>query len=224
MNIEVGSYVRDKRSQDSRVHFRVNEIDTEKGEYHCSSVGFQNQIKIVRKLHYLELVIDTQVVNSLEGEQVAREAAIIEELQNFNPRKGKQPPRRHLKKRPEGKITGASTPEQRLKALMPEGVPRYIRCYDNHGATADRYTICFTGRYRFKTGGEFYFITMDSKPTHPQGVCMTGSSKERIDYPSYQHLGSKITFAELPEDCREIVIERYVDLWDITAHKAYETA
>ena len=30
---------------------------------------------------------------------------------------------------------------QRKENLLPQGTPRYVRCYDNGGETADRYTV-----------------------------------------------------------------------------------
>jgi hypothetical protein len=41
----------------------------------------------------------------------------------------------------------------RLLSLMPNGVPKYVRVYDNGGKSFDRYTVVFTGRYTHKTGG-----------------------------------------------------------------------
>ena len=33
----------------------------------------------------------------------------------------------------------------RKERLFPDGVPRYLCCYDNGGVTAERYTAVFTG-------------------------------------------------------------------------------
>ncbi len=104
---------------------------------------------------------------------------------------------------------------QRLEALKPSGVPRYVRCYDNGGETADRYTVVFTGRYTHKTGRQHLYIGMSSNPFHPQGVGQHGESSTQIDYPSYKHLGKKIKFQDLPEKCQECVLQTYDDLWDL---------
>lgn len=202
--VVVGCYVRDKRNKDSKIHFVVNEIDEQLDEYRCSSIGFNNQIKVVRRLRDLELVDDERTVK------------LIDEFNNFNPRKTvNRSPKRQLEKKSH-RLSSLSAPSTRMKALMPDGVPRYIRCYDNGGVTADRYTVCFTGRYRHKSLGEYLYLTMSNDPSHPQGVGQHGSSKHRIDYPSYQHLGTKITFNELPEACRNLVLEDYKALWNIT--------
>lgn len=93
--------------------------------------------------------------------------------------------------------------------------PKYIRCYDNGGKTADRYTVVFTGRYRHKTDNEFNYLGMNGSPFHPLGIATHGSSKKQIDRPSYKHLGKKITFNDLPKDCQTLVSSDYNDIWDI---------
>jgi hypothetical protein len=100
--------------------------------------------------------------------------------------------------------------------LLPAGVPRYVHVYDNGGATADRYTVVFTGRYREKTGGEFWYLGMSGAPFHPQGVGMHGSSPRQVDYPTHSHLGRRIKWADLPADCQACALRTYVDLWDLS--------
>lgn len=103
----------------------------------------------------------------------------------------------------------------RKEKLMPNGIPKYVRCYDNGGRTADQYTVVFTGRYRHKTGNEFWVLGMNKYPFHPQGIGMHLTYPYQIDYPTYGHLGKKIKFTDLPEDCRKAVLQDYVYLWDI---------
>lgn len=106
---------------------------------------------------------------------------------------------------------------ERIARFVPGGIPRWIHVYDNGGETADRYTVVFTGRYREKTGGSFWHVTMSGAPTHPQGVCMHGESEHtQIDSPTYGHLGKKISFHDLPEACRNIIVHDYSELWDLT--------
>ena len=107
--------------------------------------------------------------------------------------------------------------ESRSERLLPGGVPRYIRCYDNGGESFDRYTVVFTGRYRKKTGGEFWDLGMSANPFHPQGFGQHGSNREQIDWPTYGHLGKKIKFQDLPEDCQKLVMDDYRYLWDLCA-------
>lgn len=103
----------------------------------------------------------------------------------------------------------------RENQLLPGGVPKYIRCYDNGGRSFDRYTVVFTGRYRHKTGGSFWHVGMSEHPFHPQGFGQHGENREQIDRPTYGHLGKKIKFQDLPEDCRKLVLRDYRDLWDV---------
>jgi hypothetical protein len=103
--------------------------------------------------------------------------------------------------------------QDRLYRLMPSGVPRYVRCYDNGGETADRYTVVYTGRYRGR-GGCFY-LGMNAAPFHPQGIGQHGESDRPIDRPSYGHLGKRIAFEELPPDCQKAVLQDYRELWDL---------
>lgn len=107
------------------------------------------------------------------------------------------------------------TKAQRTESLLPKGLPRYVRCYDNGGETADRYTVVFTGRYTQKTGGEHWYLGMSGNPFHPQGIGMHGSSRTQIDSPSYGHLGKKVKFEDLTKECQECVLQTYKELWGI---------
>jgi hypothetical protein len=111
--------------------------------------------------------------------------------------------------------------EQRKTRLLPNGKPRYIRCYDNNGETADRYTVCFTGHYTQNTAGSYWNLAMNASPFHPQGIGMHCDSNQQIDRPTYSHLGKKISFDQLPEDCQKFILSNYVYLWNITDHPLY---
>jgi len=120
----------------------------------------------------------------------------------------------------------------RINRLMPNGLPRYIRVYDNDGRTLDRYTVVFTGNYNNigKKRGEtrnysHISLAMSEHPFNPQGFCQHGETEEIIDMdkksgwaPSIgreNHLGTRIQFRDLPEDCRKVVISDYKDLWNL---------
>jgi len=104
----------------------------------------------------------------------------------------------------------------RKNALVPNGIPRYVRCYDNGGTSADRYTVVFTGRYTHKTNGGFWYLGMSTNPFHPQGIGQHGDSNSPIDTPSYKHLGKKIKFTDLTAECQKLVLQDYLYLWDFT--------
>jgi len=97
--------------------------------------------------------------------------------------------------------------------------PKYIRCYDNNSVTFDRYTVVFTkkriGCAKGKLG-EFVYVGMSKNPCHPLGYYQHGFSDGLIDGISYRHLGKKIRFVELPNDCQELIKLEYNELWDIS--------
>jgi len=105
---------------------------------------------------------------------------------------------------------------KRAERLLPQGKPRYIRCYDNGGATIDRYTVVFTGRYRGRRG-QFVHVGMDHKPYDPQGFCQHGFNWAQIDRPTYGHIGRKIAFGDLPAKCQSVVLSDYLSIWGLPA-------
>lgn len=112
----------------------------------------------------------------------------------------------------------------RQDRLLPNGVPRWVRCYDNGGRSFDRYTVVFTGRYRQKTGGSYCYVAMSEHPFHPQGFGQHGESTTRIDVNKdgfapaigrFNHLGTRIRFQDLPPDCQQLVLQDYRCLWGL---------
>lgn len=103
--------------------------------------------------------------------------------------------------------------QKRLNALLPLGIPRYVRIYDNVNY-GDRYTVVFTGRYNGMSNGAF--LSMSSMPCSPLGIGLHGESKAgAIDRPSYGHLGKKISWADLPKECQDLALHTYKNLWDL---------
>lgn len=96
-----------------------------------------------------------------------------------------------------------------LNAYTPEGKPKYVRVYDNGGESIDRYTVVFS---QLRTGW-CYYLAMNGAPFHPQGFCQSGEAPLAIDYPTYGHLGKKITFDALPEACQRAVMQDYRGFW-----------
>jgi hypothetical protein len=114
--------------------------------------------------------------------------------------------------------------DDRKERLLPNGVPRWVRCYDNDGETIDRYTVVFTGRYTHKTEGEHWLLAMNGSPFHPQGFGQHMTYPYQVDAQEGKwppalgrknHLGKRIAFEELPADCKKLVIHDYKYLWDI---------
>lgn len=98
-----------------------------------------------------------------------------------------------------------------MSAYLEDGTPRWVRIYDQPD-TADRYTVVFTGR---KTEG--VYLGMSAWPFHPQGIGMHGqASRDRgqypIDRPKYAHIGKRIAWKDLPEDCRCCAMRTYVSI------------
>lgn len=118
---------------------------------------------------------------------------------------------------------------KRTNQLLPGGRPRYVRCYDNGGKSLDRYTVVFTGRYEkreaYSRQSWFSYLGMSANPFHPQGFGISDSSPNKpIDTNKWgfapaigrkNHLGVRIQFADLPPDCRKLVLQDYTELWNL---------
>ena len=107
---------------------------------------------------------------------------------------------------------------KQIERLMPNGIPRYVRCYDQPD-TGDRFTVVFTGNFKTTIDGKgksYPYLAMSSMPFHPQGIGQHGEGKNGvIDRPKSAHLGKKINFTDLPTDCQTLVIQDYKELWDL---------
>ena len=121
--------------------------------------------------------------------------------------------------------------ERRIAALVPGGVPRYVRCYDNEGASFDRYTIILTG----KRGGGFYRGCSEN-PYHPQGFGISDTTRSgqpldieiqrtrlgRLDARwapaigrSCPVLGKRLAIGDLPPMVQVSVWQDYCEVWDL---------
>lgn len=111
----------------------------------------------------------------------------------------------------------------RVNSLMPNGIPKYIRVYDFGENEVDRYTVVYTGNYRGQ--GYFQHVGMSASPFNPQGVCQHGESPTQIDvidgWPPKvgrkNHLGKRITFNDLPNDCQQVVMDDYMSIWNLSS-------
>jgi hypothetical protein len=112
----------------------------------------------------------------------------------------------------------------RRERVLPGGEPRYVRCYDCGDETVDRYTVVFTGRWPGKEPGFFPYLAMSGAPFHPQGFAQHGETRgaPADAAPAWPpavgrkcHLGVRIKFSALPEDCRACALRDYKDYWRI---------
>lgn len=101
--------------------------------------------------------------------------------------------------------------EERRSRLMPGGVPRWIRVFDNGGKTFDRYTVVFSHAHSFGFQGVTVGVGMSEHPYHPQGF------GQHFEYPNHpvQSGGKRISFNDLPPDCKRLVIDDYTDYWGL---------
>jgi hypothetical protein len=107
---------------------------------------------------------------------------------------------------------------ERWDRLFRFDSPRYIRCYDNGGKSADRYTVVFSQLKQYSDGyGSVHtYISMSHSPFHPHGFGQHGETYGvPCDYPNYGHLGKKITFADLNLDGRWFVLMEYCSYWNL---------
>jgi hypothetical protein len=130
------------------------------------------------------------------------------------------------------------TMKTRKERLLPNGIPRYVRCYDNGGKTLDRYTVCFTGRAAPERSPgratEYPYVGMSAHPFHPQGFGQHGASKGQpcdVNRHGFApaigrkcYLGRRIAFADLPPDCQRLVLSDYVAIWKLEGGREVKNA
>jgi hypothetical protein len=75
--------------------------------------------------------------------------------------------------------------------------------------TAERYTVVFTGLVSLKKPGEYPYLSMSGDPL------VSGGNSLRCGRPPYERMGCEISFGDLPEDCRRLVLAAYRDLWGL---------
>lgn len=121
----------------------------------------------------------------------------------------------------------------RIDKLLPNGEPRWVRTYDAGCKFADRYTVIFSGNYPDRNK-QVQVLAMGAAPTHLQRFCIHTSYNKQIDVNRWRfslkigqknHLGIRIRFQDLPEQCKKIVIRNYRDIWgiyDVTVNKKGE--
>ena len=75
--------------------------------------------------------------------------------------------------------------------------------------TAERYTAVFTGLLSLKKPGEYTYLRMGDEPLASGCLAVQRGS------PPYGALGWEISFSDLPEGCKDLVLETYRKMWDL---------
>jgi hypothetical protein len=95
-----------------------------------------------------------------------------------------------------------------------DGSPRYIRCYETkRNPMIDRFTVVFGKAFCWggeKYRGRVYYVSSSDNPTHPLGFYLHGEARAR----EFRPCGSRITWQELPEATRHLVMEEYKYIWE----------
>ena len=81
-----------------------------------------------------------------------------------------------------------------------------LRCYDNGGKTADRYTILpprYAKQYRENAPGMWQAIGANAAPFHPQGIGM------HVTATPGSHLGRRVHWDDLPEDVQRFARQSF---------------
>jgi hypothetical protein len=107
--------------------------------------------------------------------------------------------------------------QKRVENLMPNGIPKWIRVFDNGGKTFDRYTVVYTHAHSFGLKGYTVGVGMSENPYHPQGF------GQHFEYDNARDLkggtigacGKRIAFQELPPDCQKLVLSDYKEYWKL---------
>lgn len=114
---------------------------------------------------------------------------------------------------------------ERQNRLLPAGIPKWVRCYDNK-ISADRYTVVFTGNC--EPVGWYLVLAMSKHPSEPQGVGMFleyrhGELREGNKQGQWPpaigrkgNLGTRIPFEDLPPDCKKLVVSDYKEIWGLS--------
>ena len=75
--------------------------------------------------------------------------------------------------------------------------------------TAERYTAVFTGLLSLKKPGEYFYMCMDDDPLVSDRYTFYQGR------PPYGELGWEISFLELPDEHKNVVLDTYKKMWGL---------
>ncbi len=75
--------------------------------------------------------------------------------------------------------------------------------------SAGRYTVVFTGLFDLKKPGEYPYLILDEHSVEDENYELYRGQ------PPYRELGGEISFQDLPESCRTLVLDVYASLWGL---------
>lgn len=96
--------------------------------------------------------------------------------------------------------------------LMPFGVPKWIRCYDNFDRATNRYKICFT---RKRVGGKFTRLDDYDYALVTHTKDHTDLKVKGIDWYKGTSLGQRVPFDYLPRCVQSNVVYHYKKIWEL---------
>ena len=111
--------------------------------------------------------------------------------------------------------------QERLNRLLPNGIPKHIRCYDAGEKIGDRYTIVYTGNFKGRNR-RCHIFGCSGNPFHPQGIGLHDDYGFIIDKPKHGHLGKKVKFETLPKNVKHAIYRDYGDFWQLDLNKNIE--
>jgi hypothetical protein len=75
--------------------------------------------------------------------------------------------------------------------------------------TAGRYTAVFTGLLSLKKPGEYLYVRTGDNPLGSGGYALSRGRRP------YTELGRAASFGDLPEGCKNLVLDMYQKMWNL---------
>jgi hypothetical protein len=121
---------------------------------------------------------------------------------------------------------------RKIKRRQPGSIDHYTVVFTGHyqprlwadGKTTEQRPGWGGGMETVRRPFRCLYLAMNGAPFHPQGFGQHGEHTEQVDTGKHgrapgiggsNHLGIRIRFQDLPEDCRKLVRGDYKELWDL---------